>query len=196
MMKREECFQVLRRLRGDRTVVVTTMAAVAPWARLSQSPLDFPSAGSAMGHAADFAMGVALAQPGRLVWVLNGDASMLMSLGTMVTICQAQVPNLVLFVLQNDTLEVTGNQPIPGAGKISMLRMAGGAGFQQVQEFQRTADMSVNLPDILKQPGPTFINLRIEAGTEPPPKLDCPLRVPARELRRTLLADTGQEAMG
>ena len=196
MMKREECLEVLRRLRGDRTVVVTTMAAVDPWARLLQSSLDFPSAGSAMGHAADFGMGVALAQPGCPVWVLNGDASMLMSLGTIVTICQAQVPNLFLFVMQNDTLEVTGNQPIPGAGKISMVRMAGRAGFQQVDEFHCTEDMSAHLPDILRQPGPTFINLRIEAGTEPPPKLDCPLRVPARKLRRTLLADTGHEAVG
>ena len=80
MMQREECLEILQRLRDDRTVVVTTMAAVGPWARISQSALDFPSANSAMGHASDFAMGIALAQPSRQVWVLNGDASMLMNL--------------------------------------------------------------------------------------------------------------------
>ena len=186
MMKREECFEVLHRLRGEGTVMVTTMAAAAPWARLSRTPLDFPSVGGAMGHAADFAMGVALAQPHRQVWVLNGDGSMLMNLGTLVTICHTPAPNLVLFVLQNDHFEVTGNQPIPGAGKISMVQMAQGAGFPQAHDFHDTSDLAARLAEILRQSGPTFVNLRIAPGQEPAPGLDCSLRVPAAELREAL----------
>jgi len=185
-MKRDVCLAELHRLRDDRTVVVTTMGSVAPWSRLSQSVLDFHSAGSAMGHAADFAMGLALAQPDRSVWVLNGDGSMLMSLGTLVTICQTPASNLVLFVLQNDTFEVTGNQPIPGAGMISMVQMAQGAGFKQAHEFNNTMDMSQRLPAVLAEPGLKFVNLRIECGQEPAPKLDCPLSFPAAELRAAL----------
>ena len=185
-MKRDECLAVLARLRDERAVVVTTMGSVAPWSRLSQSVLDFHSAGSAMGHAADFAMGLALAQPDRSVWVLNGDGSMLMSLGTMVTICQTPAPNLVLFVLQNDTFEVTGNQSIPGAGMISMVQMAHGAGFKRAYEFDNTVDMSQRMPPLLAGHGLIFVNLRIERGQEPAPKLDCPLSVPAAELRAAL----------
>jgi thiamine pyrophosphate-dependent acetolactate synthase large subunit-like protein len=188
MMQRAECLKVLYRLRSESTIVVTTMAAVAPWARLSQSVLDFPSAGSAMGHAADFAMGLALAQPDRSVWVLNGDGSMLMSLGTLVTICQTPPPNLVLFVLENDTFEVTGNQDIPGAGRISFVQMARGAGFSRADEFYSVEELERRLPELLATPGPRFINLHIQPGCEPPPKLDCPLRIPAWELRQALLA--------
>lgn len=43
--------------------VVTTMGSAAPWSRLSNFPLDFPAVGSAMGHTADLAMGLARAQP-------------------------------------------------------------------------------------------------------------------------------------
>ena len=186
MMQREPCLEVLCRIRSTETVVVTTMSAVGPWSRISQSVLDLPSAGSAMGHAADFAMGVALAQPQRPVWVLNGDGSMLMSLGTLVTICQTPPPNLVLFVLENGTFEVTGNQPIPGAGKISMVQMARGAGFSQVHEFHDEGELARRLPDVLAHPGPTFINLKIHPGEEPPPKLDRSLREPAAELRSAL----------
>ena len=189
MMRREDCLQVLHRLRDERTVVVTTMGAAAPWFRLSRSPLDFPSTGSAMGHAADFALGLALARPERSVWVLNGDGSMLMSLGTLVTICQTPAPNLVLFVLQNDTFEVTGNQPIPGAGKISMVEMARGAGFSQIGQFDTEGDLADRLPSVLTQPGPTFVNLRIARGNEPAPQLDCSLRFPADELRAALASD-------
>jgi len=187
-MNREECLRVLHHFRGPSTVVVTTMGAVAPWARLSNSALDFPSAGSAMAHAADFAMGLALAQPDRPVWVFNGDGSMLMSLGTLVTICQTPPANLVLFVLQNDTYEVTGNQPIPGAGRISMVRMAEAAGFIHAFEFQNPQDMEARLPTVLALTGPIFINLRLAPGSEAPPKLDCPLREPATQLREALLS--------
>jgi thiamine pyrophosphate-dependent acetolactate synthase large subunit-like protein len=193
MMQREQCLRVLLRLRSEATVVVTTMGAAAPWSRLSRSVLDFPSTGSAMGHAADFAMGLALAQPRRPVWVLNGDGSMLMSLGTLVTICQTPPPNLVLFVMQNDTFEVTGNQPIPGAGKISLVDMARGAGFRQVAQFDQAESLADGLPALLRQAGPTFVNLKLTRGNEPPPGLDCSIRVPAAELRAALQRHADQQ---
>ena len=186
-MKRRECLEVLRRFRPDEAVVVSTMGSAAQWSRLSDSELDFPSVGSAMGHAADFAMGLALAQPERKIWVLNGDGSMLMSLGTLVTICHSMPRNLVLFVMENDTFEVTGNQFIPGAGKISFVNMARGAGFNRVHEFDSAQDLSEQLASVLYDAGPIFINLRIETGNEPAPQLDCPLKVPASLLRTALL---------
>jgi thiamine pyrophosphate-dependent acetolactate synthase large subunit-like protein len=191
MMRRDACLEQLRGLRDEQTVVVTTMSAVVPWSRLSQSPLDFPSAGSAMGHAADFALGVALAQPHRPVWAINGDGSMLMCLGTLVTICQTPAPNLVLFVLENRTYEVTGNQPIPGAGRVSFAEMARAAGFVQVDEFFRTEEMAARLPRLLARPGPTFVTLHIEPGHEPPPKVVGSLQAPAHELREVLLGESG-----
>jgi thiamine pyrophosphate-dependent acetolactate synthase large subunit-like protein len=186
MMTREECLEALHRLRPAEAVVVTTMGTAAPWSRISQSELDYVSAGSAMGHAADFGMGIALAQPARPVWILNGDGSMLMCLETLVTICQTPPPNLVLFVLQNDTYEVTGNQPIPGAGRISMVQLARGAGFTRAHEFDSSPVLARELPSILDRAGPVFVNLHIEPGHEPAPCLDRPLREPTAELRRLL----------
>ena len=185
-MKRESCLEVLHQLRQDGGVVVTTMSAVAPWSRLSHTVYDFPSAGSAMAHAADFAMGLALAQPKRPVWAINGDGSMLMSLGTLVTVCQTPPANFILFVLQNDTFEVTGNQPIPGAGKIDMVLLAKGSGFTKAYQFSDIRTLARELPAVLCETGPTFVNLIIEPGEEPPPKLDGSIRVPAHEMRAAL----------
>src|SRR2546427_8772921 len=108
-MKRDDVLRALAGRRGQ-AVVVTTMGTVRPWGRISDHPLDFASADSAMGHAADFALGVALARPERQVLCLNGDGSMLMTLGTLVTIVDSGATNLVLFVLENATYEITGNQ--------------------------------------------------------------------------------------
>jgi sulfopyruvate decarboxylase subunit beta len=164
---RDDVLRPLARLRGE-AAVVTTMGAVRPWARLSEHALDFASADSAMGHAADFALGLALAQPARKVICLNGDGSMLMSLGTLVTIVASGATNLVLFVLQNDTYEVTGNQPVPGAGRVDYSAMARAAGFARAHTFSDTAAYEAALPSILDGAGPVCVTVQVEPGSETP----------------------------
>jgi thiamine pyrophosphate-dependent acetolactate synthase large subunit-like protein len=164
---RDDVLRPLARLRGE-AVVVTTMGAVRPWARLSEHTLDFASADSAMGHAADFALGLALARPAWKVICLNGDGSMLMSLGTLVTIVASGATNLVLFVLQNDTYEVTGNQPVPGAGRVDYSAMARAAGFARAHTFADAVAYEAALPEILEGEGPTCVTVKVEPGAETP----------------------------
>jgi thiamine pyrophosphate-dependent acetolactate synthase large subunit-like protein len=121
-----------------------------------------------MGHAADFALGIALAQPHRKVICLNGDGSMLMTLGTLATIIGAGVQNLILFVIQNGTYEITGNQPIPAGGRIDFATMARGAGFDRVYSFSDAARYAECLPEILTGEGPVFVVLGVEPGSEGP----------------------------
>src|SRR5688572_33017637 len=112
MMTKDDVLAPLHALRTTE-IVVTTMGMVRPWGRHSSSPLDFASADSAMGHAADLALGVALAQPARKVICLKGDGSMLMTLGTLVTISAASAPNLIVVILESRSYEIIGNQPVP-----------------------------------------------------------------------------------
>jgi thiamine pyrophosphate-dependent acetolactate synthase large subunit-like protein len=167
MLTREEFIGPLMRARGD-AIVVTTMGIVRPWGRQSRHELDFASADSAMGHAADLALGIALAQPERKVLCLNGDGSMLMTLGTLVTAVEANPRNYFLFVLQNGTYEITGNQPIPGAGKIDFSKLAEGAGFERVYSFKDAGVYARSLPQVLAGDGPVFVTVRIEPGSEGP----------------------------
>ena len=53
-------------------------------------PLDVVFVPSAMGHATSLGLGLALAQPNRRVIVCNGDGSMLMNLGSLVSISGAR----------------------------------------------------------------------------------------------------------
>ena len=162
--------QLLRPLAAIRTheVVVTCMGVTRPWGRISDHDLDFASADSAMGHTADLALGIALAQPTRKVICLNGDGSMLMNLGTMVTIAGSGAKNLVLFVLENGTYEITGNQPIPGSGRVDFPGMARAAGFPRVYSFNRDLGYEATLPEILEADGPVFVGVGMEPGSEGP----------------------------
>jgi thiamine pyrophosphate-dependent acetolactate synthase large subunit-like protein len=157
-------------LAGRRTeeVVVTTMSSVRAWGRLSSHALDFASADSAMGHAADLALGIALARPERRVICLNGDGSMAMSLGTLLTAAQAGARNYVLIVADNGTYEITGNQPVPGAGVADLAAMARGAGFAAAWRIEDAAAWNARLDDVFGAPGPVFVSVGVEAGVERP----------------------------
>jgi sulfopyruvate decarboxylase subunit beta len=185
MLSRSELLQPLARHRTDE-VVVTTMSVTRPWGRLSDHDLDFASADSAMGHTADLALGIALARPDRRVVCLNGDGSMLMTLGTLATAAASGAENYLLVVVENGTYEITGHQPIPGAGRVDFATMARGAGFPEVHRFDRADAWAEAVPTLLRASGPTFASVVVERTGEGP--ISRTAREEARYLR-TSLAD-------
>src|ERR1700751_5713320 len=83
------------------------------WAS-GQRPENFYMLGS-MGLAFPIALGVALAQPKRRVFALEGDGSLLMQLGCLSTIATLKPKNLTLVVMDNGIYQITGSQPTPAA---------------------------------------------------------------------------------
>jgi len=162
--------QLLEPLARHRTneAVVTTMSAVRPWGLLSDSDLDFASADSAMGHAADLALGIALAQPGRRVVCVNGDGSMLMCLGTLATAVGAAAANFVLVVCDNGEYEITGHQPVAASGRLNYAGLAEAAGFRSVYYFDDARAWADAVPDVLAAIGPTFVHVVTEPGHQGP----------------------------
>lgn len=159
-MLRSELLAFLSRARRDE-IVVTTMSAFLEWPRYSNHPWDLID-GDAMGQAAPVGLGLALAQPERPVWVLNGDGSQLMALGSLVTIGGVAPPNLYVFVLRNDSYEITGGQPIPGARCLQLTTIARGCGFAGCHRFETIAELERAFADIVGAPGPALIDLTID----------------------------------
>lgn len=170
MTNKEQYLDIIAKYRTNE-VMVTSMGTTIPWAKISNHPFDYASVGSAMGHAADFALGIALAQRDRKVLALNGDGSMLMCLGTLATISALKTParNFYLFLCHNGRYEVTGNQLIPGQGSFSFTTIAKGAGLENVYDFDNADSLDASLPDILNSEGPVFVNLEMAQSAEPPP---------------------------
>lgn len=63
-----------------------------------------------MGLATSVGLGLALAQPDRRVFVLDGDGSLLMNLGSLATIGWLRPANLVIVVIDNERYATTGGQ--------------------------------------------------------------------------------------
>ena len=133
-MKLIEAFQTIEALQEDSILVVCQEGRV-PWESLEPNlDLYIPFVGS-MGKGSSLALGIALARPDRRVVVLDGDGSLLMNLGSLVTIAGKSPKNLCHMVIENGIYAGTGGQPVPNAGKTSFTGMAKAAGYASTYEF-------------------------------------------------------------
>jgi len=161
-MKRDACFAVLARHIGDAAVVATYSSAV-DWVAVAPRTLNYTSIG-AMGLDSSHGLGLALGRPDRRVVVLQGDGSLLMNLGSLVTIAAVAPKNLVHFVAYNGTYEANGGHPIPGP-KVDFAALARSAGYAVVYEFAELDAFAQQVAHVLEQNGPVFATLRVEPST-------------------------------
>jgi sulfopyruvate decarboxylase subunit beta len=173
MMTAEEALEPVRATRRAEDVVVTTMSPAKVWMDMSGgpaglNPLDFVFVPSCMSHATSVGLGIALAQPKRRVIVCNGDGSMLMNLGSLVTITTAAPDNLAVIVFDNGVYEVTGSQPTPAApsaredaGPVDWGALAQSCGFGAVFRYSTAKEWNANAAKALASPGPVFVVLDI-----------------------------------
>jgi thiamine pyrophosphate-dependent acetolactate synthase large subunit-like protein len=82
-----------------------------------------------MGLACPIAFGVALAQPERGVIALEGDGSILMTLGCLATIGMVRPRNLTIIIMDNGIYQITGKQTAATAGSADIVAIARGAGI-------------------------------------------------------------------
>jgi sulfopyruvate decarboxylase subunit beta len=184
-MTQHQALEVLLPHRGD-AIVIATMSATGIWPKISDAPLDFAYIPSAMGHAPGLGLGLALAQPGRRVIVINGDGSMLMNLGALVTLAQFNVP-LHLIILDNSLYEVTGGQAVAGAGRTNFAQLAHGAGIARVASFDDLASWQTAAAELLHGSGPVVVSLKVEGKLgQKTPKPPRPMAEQIARLRQGL----------
>jgi sulfopyruvate decarboxylase subunit beta len=160
MMKRDECLKVLARHVGDADIVLPVYSTAFDWIDIRPHPLNYLSHG-AMGLASSHGLGLALGRPDKRVIVLDGDGSLLMNLGTLVTVAAAAPPNLFHFVCHNGTYEANGGHPIPGRDRVDFCGFARSAGYRTVHEFSDLKIFGQQIGTVLSQPGPVFVELKI-----------------------------------
>lgn len=170
-MRRDAALLALKDHVTDRDIVVAVYQTNFDWMALNPRPLNYVAVG-AMGQASSHGLGLALANPDRRVFVFDGDGSLLMNLGTLVTIAGAGVQNLHHFVFQNHMYEVNGAQPLPGNGPIDFAGMARAAGYSETRSFGDLDQFKSDLPHIMATDGPQFVALDIVPGEHHPRDYD------------------------
>ena len=152
MMKHDECLRVLARHVTDADIVLPVYSTAFEWIDIRPHPLNYLSHG-AMGLASSHALGLALGRPDKRVIVLDGDGSLLMNLGSLMTIGAEAPPNLYHFLCQNGTYEANGGHPIPGRGRVDFVGFARSAGYRAVHEFSDLKIFEQQIGAVLSEPG-------------------------------------------
>src|SRR5438552_14770400 len=126
-MLRADALQAIYPELEDR-IVVTIMGAVAAELYSLGHRSNFFYLEHAMGLASSVGLGIALAQPGRRVVVLDGDGSVLMNLGGLTTLARYAPPNLTHVVFDNESLLSVGGFPTATstASALAGIARAGG----------------------------------------------------------------------
>ena len=123
MINSYDAVEAINEVRAD-AIVVSIMTPNRYFEKLSKNKdLDLPVFG-AMGKASDIALGLSIARPDKKVFVLDGDGSLLMNAGSLVTIAAQKPKNFFHFVFNDGIYSTTGGQPIPGSKIIDFPGLA------------------------------------------------------------------------
>ncbi len=163
-----DALRVVEEQRGS-AVVVTTMMGSRMWRRISSNPGRDLHVGGAMGKASSVAFGLAIAQPQLKVIIVDGDGSILMNLGSLVSIANKAPANLYHLVLENGVYAMTGGQPVPGAGRFNIAGIAREAGYRATYTFTELEDFAAQARKILNERGPVLVSLKVEAEIDSTP---------------------------
>ena len=160
MMLMKDALKVLDRHRED-AIVVPTMMGWLGWTEQSTNlSLDIHE-GGVMGKASSVGLGIAMACTDRKVIVIDGDGSLLMNLGALITISNKSPNNFYHFVLDNEIYAVTGGQPTPNSTGSSIRLMGSKAGYTRTFEFDQLEAFDAGIADVLDSVGPVLVNLKI-----------------------------------
>ena len=122
-MERQEAIDLLAEGRSG-AIAVATMQSIYPWHQAEQAEYLHIDASQCMGSAASIGLGLAMARPDKRVMVLDGDGSLLMQLGSLVTVASQQPRKFFHFVFANGLHQSTGNQDLPGIGQFDWVALA------------------------------------------------------------------------
>ena len=119
-----------------------------------------------MGHALSIAQGIALAQPTRRVWCIDGDGALLMHMGSLVSTAGLGTRNLVHVLLNNSCHESVGGQRTAaskdgdGSMDYSFSEIALAAGYSRVHTAgSRDALQKLNFLTEKDKEGSSFLEI-------------------------------------
>jgi len=138
----------------------------------SDRPANFYTWGS-MGLASSIGLGLALARPDLRVFVVDGDGSLLMNLGSLATIGWTSPANLVLVVWDNEKHGTTGGQETATAHGADLAAVARALGVRSTVCARTEEEFEAAIGRARAEPGPSLIVAKVtESGAAAKPPLD------------------------
>ena len=158
---------------GDEPVIASLGHPAYDLFAAGDRPANFYTWGS-MGLASSIGLGLAMARPDLRVFVLDGDGSLLMNLGSLATIGWVQAANLILIVWDNGEYGTTGGQETATAHRADLEAAARSMGAATTVTVRTAEEFEAGVARARAEAGPWVIVAKVaeSAPTDKPP-LDC-----------------------
>ena len=114
-----------------------------------------------MGLASSIGLGIALKDPGRKVFVFDGDGNILMNLGSLTTVGSLKPKNLIHIVFDNSVHESTGSQPT-NTNFVSIEKIAKACNYNHTFTARTENNFEKILRKIKKLKGPIMIVVKTQ----------------------------------
>jgi thiamine pyrophosphate-dependent acetolactate synthase large subunit-like protein len=121
-------------------------------------PGNFYMIGS-MGLLSSVGLGLALLTPEQRVFLLEGDGSALMSLGTLPLIATERPANLVHIILDNEAYESTGAQPSI-SHEVNLAQVGQSCGYPRALRVDDAEGLEKALQTCLTDQGPSLLLIK------------------------------------
>jgi thiamine pyrophosphate-dependent acetolactate synthase large subunit-like protein len=169
-LNRIDCVEAFARVRNGALVVVSPGFTGHELAAAQHD--DATLYNMEMGYAAPMCLGLALACPGTRVVALEGDGSMLMSLGTFATMARYAAPNLTLVVFDNGRYLTTGSGVVETATAygVDLAAIASGAGVAGAVAVVDLAAFEQAIGRAMVEEGPWVIVAHVDASDRSDPR--------------------------
>jgi len=162
--KRMDYFNILSKEIDEEDIVLATTGYTGREViRMFKHPAIFYTAGS-MGCVSSIGLGIALENPHRKVYVLDGDGSLLMKLGTLTTIGRYAPKNLIHIVFDNGVYESTGGQSTCSSTS-DLRQIALSANYKNSYDVGSLKEFKSFLTQAAELDGPTFFRVYVSQGT-------------------------------
>ena len=171
-MSREEAIQTVASALGEKDCIVSTTGMISRELFEYRSTMkqgherDFLTVGS-MGHASQIALGIALAQPDRIVWCFDGDGASIMHMGNMAIVANKTPKNYIHVVFNNGAHDSVGGQPTVGL-HIDLPAVAKSVGYKAAMSVDSKEKLERQLSTLNSQlstiEGPILLEIRVRKG--------------------------------
>ena len=167
-MTREEAIEAVVASLGEADAIVSTTGKISRELyeyreRAGQGhEREFLTVGS-MGHASQIAMGIALAQPHRQVFCLDGDGAMLMHMGGAAIVGAAGVENFKHIILNNGVHDSVGGMATVGL-RVSFTEIVKACGYTEAWRVERHEDLADRVARLRAARGPALLEIMVKKG--------------------------------
>jgi hypothetical protein len=163
-VNRIECVEAFARVRNGAVVIVSPGFTGHELAVAQHD--DATLYNMEMGYAAPMCLGLALANSNQQVVALEGDGSMLMSIGTLATVGRYAPKNLTIVVFDNGRYLTTGSGSVATATAhgVDLAAIARGAGIVCALTVEDLAAFEAAISKPMAEDGPWLIIARVDGS--------------------------------